>query len=245
MKPTDTLLDAQNCPELSEIKSLIEKATSVYNAFQVSRELDDLKPFDECCQKLNVILKKFALTNDLGRIAELDTNFVNFTGFISQSDMAKFFRRELKNPEDVTKQLDCFKTIKRSSITYATYESYINLIQSCVPGVGNQFEKGLPIDGTHIAVKTLIKTLQEMLFATGLSKGYYALLNTRNIIFNRIGALHEQKQIAFMDRYVKEFPNDSQSEAFLKKRDELVKNVTEMLEKTSAALSSTTESEEN
>lgn len=223
--------------ELLEISSLSQSALDSYQGFLERRKTSNIGLFDDSCRALNSMLKKISLENNIGKIAELDCHLVGLTSYLELcfQSMRKLNQQGTLN--NFSKQIDCLKEIKRHCEYHKTYESYLPVIYDAVPGIDRNFSLGLPLDGVHRSVNSCVASIRNLNFGNYISQDYVDLLKTRELALKRVKALHSQQQIAYMDRYAREFPLDSQSEAFLDKREALIKSVDSVLAKTALELS--------
>ena len=110
------------------------------------------------------------------------------------------------------------------------------MVQDAVPSVSGQFSQGLPIDSVHKNLNSCIASNKIMNTGNYISLDYADLLDIRNIAYQRAKAVHTQLQLNYMDRYVNDFPLDTQTEHYLSKRESLIKGVDALLSSTAKQL---------
>lgn len=236
MKFSDPFPDIQNYPEFSEVADMVDKAVASFKDFTENLGNEDLEPLNENSKKLSFLLKKVALENNIQKAIALDTYLVDLTCRMEDC-IATGETRFVNRKNIVDREINSLKVISNSGRYYSDYENYIPVIQSSVPGIAHNFSNGLTFDAILACICSMLKIVTAISSPLILSREYYELSGTRKIVFERIKALYEKQQISHMDHYSKDFPNDPQSTIFLKKRRNLVKKVTDTLEKTAVALS--------
>lgn len=229
--------DYGNLPDFSKAISLCESAELFFIPFAERKKMTSIKSFDKCCKQLSSIIKKVALENNVEKIAELDCHLVGLSSFLELCMQNGSLNVQQSALNNYSKQIDCLKQIKRHCECHKTYESYLPVIYDSVPGVDYNFSQGLPLDAIHRSINSCVASFRNMNFANFVSKDFVDLLNNRSLALKRAKALHSLQQIAYMDRYARDFPLDSQSIVYLDKRESVVKSIDSALAKTALELS--------
>lgn len=237
--------DSLSREDHSFITNLKQNAIDTYQAFLERRESSNMIIFDQSCKDFASIFKSVSLEDNICKFAELDCHLL---GLISTLEVCKqnVTKKEAQQStlNNFAKQIDCLKSIKRFYENHPTYESYIQVVQDAVPGVSGQFSQGLPIDSVHKNLNSCIASNKIMNTGNYISLDYADLLDMRNIAYQRAKAVHTQLQLNYMDRYVNDFPLDTQTEHYLAKRASLVKGVESLLNSTAKQLSEPEKSNE-
>lgn len=223
--------------EKKQLSVINQNGLDSYRSFLERRRASNLIIFDKSCKALSSIVKKVALENNVGKIAELDSFLVGFTSYVELCKQSEKKENQQGTLENFSKQIDCLKQIKRHCEWYKSYESYLPVIYDSVPGVDKQFSLGLPLDSVHKSLHSCLTSLRNLNFDNSISLDYIDLLNIRMKALQRAKALYSQLQVSYMDRYAIEYPLDKQTAAFLNKRGSLIKSIDSALAKTALALS--------